>query len=290
MKNKILFIIAIILVVASVLFLNNILPCFTKLPAPGKAGEFGDQFGVLNTLFAGLAFLMIIVTLRQQNLSLRQQEEQIQLQRDDLILQRDEMQKQYKLTKIQQFESFFNTYFDIILKMKNNIYKDKLNNGGVDEDVVHSGYGIMNKILTGKKCPLTGKKCPLSDKECPLSKCELMWVIKGMIAKMRFYGDSLYTLFKYIMDDIYLDKDQKLLYLRILSNSLDDTENKIIYFYGIFSKYYDIVKYLYDNNILFKDNIIDCFLEGEILDYLRSHMNGERNIWLQSAQPIPEEK
>lgn len=281
MKNKILFIVIVVLVVASVFFLSNILPYFTRLSAPGSAGEFGDQFGVLNTLFAGLAFVMIIVTLRQQNLSLRQQEEQIQLQREDLqnqkedlILQRGEMQKQYKLMQIQQFESFFNNYFSIILKMKNDLYETKLNTDGVLENIFYSGYGIMDKIFT-------------NDIEI-ISIAQSMNVIKGIIAKMRFYGDSLYTFFKYIIDNSYLSEDQKLLYLRILSNSLDDTENKMIYFYGFFSKYYNIVGYLYENKILYKDNRIDCFLEEKKLDHLRRNMNGERNVWLQSPEPIRE--
>lgn len=248
-----------------------------------KLNEIGDAFNILNTFFTALAFIGLILTILLQRKDLALQREELKLQREEMQRQceeqkrqADEFEEQNRLMKIQHFESFFNTYFDIILKMKNNIYDIKLNTNGVLENIFYSGYGIMDKMFTNNVDHL--------------SKIQLMKVIKGIVAKMRFYGDSLYTFFKYIIDNNYLSENQKLLYLRILSNSLDDTENKMIYFYGIFSKYYDIVRHLHENKILYKDDRIDYFLKGEKLDYLRSNMNGERNVWLQSIQPTPVEK
>lgn len=44
------------------------------LLSPGEAGAFGDIFGVINSLFAGLAFFGLLVTILQQRQELRRQE------------------------------------------------------------------------------------------------------------------------------------------------------------------------------------------------------------------------
>jgi galactokinase len=53
-------------------------------PLQGKdiaeRGQFGDSFGVLNSLFTGLGFGGLIVTLLVQQKQLRQQEQQIRVQ------------------------------------------------------------------------------------------------------------------------------------------------------------------------------------------------------------------
>lgn len=46
----------------------------------GERGQFGDSFGVLNSLFTGLGFGGLIVTLLVQQKQLRQQEQQIRMQ------------------------------------------------------------------------------------------------------------------------------------------------------------------------------------------------------------------
>lgn len=46
-----------------------------------KSGTFGDSFGVLNTLFSGLAFAGIIVTVKIQNDEMREQRKELQKQK-----------------------------------------------------------------------------------------------------------------------------------------------------------------------------------------------------------------
>ena len=52
----------------------------------GGAGVFGDSFGALNTLFSGLAFAGIILTIFMQK-------EELKLQRKELKMQREEMKR-----------------------------------------------------------------------------------------------------------------------------------------------------------------------------------------------------
>lgn len=58
-----------------------------------KSGTFGDSFGVLNTLFSGLAFAGIIVTVKMQN--------------DEMREQRKELQKQKKAAQVYHRERMF---------------------------------------------------------------------------------------------------------------------------------------------------------------------------------------
>ena len=58
-----------------------------------KSGTFGDSFGVLNTLFSGLAFAGIIVTVKMQN--------------DEMREQRKELQKQKKAAQLYHRERMF---------------------------------------------------------------------------------------------------------------------------------------------------------------------------------------
>lgn len=88
-------------------------------------GTFGDQFGAVNALFSGLAFVGLIFTINQQKTSidlqredLRNQLEELRNNREELELSRREMEeqtaefeKQNRILKIQQFE---NTFFQMM--------------------------------------------------------------------------------------------------------------------------------------------------------------------------------
>lgn len=58
-----------------------------------SAGTFGDSFGMVNSFFTCLAFLLIVATAYLQYQALEKQTEQIQMQREELKLQRTEMKE-----------------------------------------------------------------------------------------------------------------------------------------------------------------------------------------------------
>lgn len=108
------------LIIVVTLWLANFLVIFINKE---NAGTIGDQFGVVNALFSGLAFVGLIYTILQQHKSLelqrqdlKNQLEELKLNRRELELSRDEMsnqtqefEKQNESLKIQRFEStFFN--------------------------------------------------------------------------------------------------------------------------------------------------------------------------------------
>jgi hypothetical protein len=205
-----------------------------------------------------------------QREELKLQREEMQRQCEEQKRQADEFEEQNRLMKIQQFDLFFYNYFNQICKFKNNVNKMKINNRGCKYKLIHAVYEILYDIYYNEGYRI-------------LDKISID-VIKGILPNIRLYGDSLFIFFQYILDNDYLDDEQKIFYLRILSNSLDNTENKVIYFYGLFCKYYNIAEELSKNGILYKDRIIEHFLTESAWNSLRKDMDVERNSWLQNWQ------
>ncbi len=56
-----------------------------------KAGVFGDSFGILTSLFSGLAFAALIVTILLQKKELSYQREELKLQREEIARNRKEL-------------------------------------------------------------------------------------------------------------------------------------------------------------------------------------------------------
>ncbi|RED53481.1 putative phage abortive infection protein [Aestuariispira insulae] len=73
----------------------------------GKAGLFGDSFGILNSLFSGLAFVGIVYTILLQKQELGYQREELALTRKELMLSREEMARQVEASQQQNFEATF---------------------------------------------------------------------------------------------------------------------------------------------------------------------------------------
>ena len=56
-----------------------------------KSGVFGDSFGLLTSLFSGLAFAGIIITILLQREELKHQREELRLQREEIAQNRKEL-------------------------------------------------------------------------------------------------------------------------------------------------------------------------------------------------------
>lgn len=88
-----------------------------------NAGIFGDSFGIITSLFSGLAFTGMIVTILLQK-------EELSLQRNELSLTRKEFIEQKKIFRIQSFNDSFYRLLDFRKKCLSEItiISDKANN------------------------------------------------------------------------------------------------------------------------------------------------------------------
>lgn len=64
-------------------------------------GQVGDSFGVITTLFSGLAFAGLIYTIYLQRNELQLQREELKLQREEMIKSREQLSKQVAILKTQ---------------------------------------------------------------------------------------------------------------------------------------------------------------------------------------------
>lgn len=76
-----------------------------------ERGVFGDKFGAINSLFSGLAFVGLIVTLRYQKEELELQRQELAETRKELEGQKKEFEEQNKIMRRQSFE---NTLFNML--------------------------------------------------------------------------------------------------------------------------------------------------------------------------------
>jgi Putative phage abortive infection protein len=86
-----------------------------------KSGVFGDSFGALTSLFSGLAFAGLIITIVMQKDELALQREELSLTRQELTAQREEMEIQNETMKIQRFENTFFKQLEFLTICRNDI-------------------------------------------------------------------------------------------------------------------------------------------------------------------------
>lgn len=85
-----------------------------KVAEGDKKGEFGDQYGVVNALFAGLAFAGLIITLKMQSDELRHQQKELKETQEI-------MKKQTESIAKQAFEGTFFSLLDLHHQIVNDI-------------------------------------------------------------------------------------------------------------------------------------------------------------------------
>lgn len=119
-----------------------LVPIYTG-KSPTTSGEFGDMFGSLNSLFAGLAFAGLIIAIAYQKLELSIQREELQLQREELHAsnvelgkQRDQLENQSNTLDRQNFESSFFR----ILELHNSITHELIHKRGVGRFAITNLY------------------------------------------------------------------------------------------------------------------------------------------------------
>lgn len=93
-------------------------------------GTFGDSFGALNTLFSGLAFAGIIISIFLQS-------EELKATRDEVEAQRKEFEKQTAVFNKQTFE---NTFFQMLQQHNELIKSINIHRGG---DIVYGRVAIQ---------------------------------------------------------------------------------------------------------------------------------------------------
>ena len=102
-------------------------------------GQFGDLFGAVNALFSGLAFVGLIITIRQQHKDLEYQQQAIDQSKEDISQQNETM-------KIERFENTFFKMLEVQQSIVNDLYAADSHTEWVKQD--NSNGRSAKEILT----------------------------------------------------------------------------------------------------------------------------------------------
>lgn len=118
-----------------------------------SSGVFGDSFGLLTSLFSGLAFAGLIITIVMQRDELTLQREELSLTRKELSGQKQEMQAQNETLKVQRFENTFFKMLEVLEACRNDIfYQSFQGSPSQGRDAVKRLYdSFIDGFLTDRK-------------------------------------------------------------------------------------------------------------------------------------------
>ena len=217
-------------------------------------GTFGDMFGAVNSLFAGLAFAGIIYSiimqredLKLQKKSIDKQTESIKLQTEELKLTQietakmaDELEGQKKIMNMQHVENILFRMIDTIQKNLNLIQSFK------DEKIIKGTGTIVQKFYNDNFDTLSYVDEVNFEGEYENFQLEID----------KYINSVMYTL--KIIDDAEIPIEKKQLYAEVLIINMNDVE--IVFICDLFE--YDLLEYdQRDSSLLEKLGFIDRSIE-----------------------------
>ncbi|HCE3101836.1 TPA: putative phage abortive infection protein [Vibrio parahaemolyticus] len=109
-----------------------------------SSGVFGDSFGVLTSLFSGLAFAGLIITIVMQRDELSLQRQELNLTREELSGQKEEMKAQNETLQIQRFENTFFKMLEFLDNCRRDIVFSSLHGRSYEgRDAIEKLYQIL---------------------------------------------------------------------------------------------------------------------------------------------------
>jgi hypothetical protein len=202
-----------------------------------KSGVFGDSFGLLTSLFSGLAFAGLIITILMQKEEISLQREDLKLTRNELNAQKQEMKTQNATLKTQQFES---TFFNLLNLLRSNIneltYLETYIRG---TDSV--GFEALSKICTKLIREFYDKDPNVYSKAVLKTSCK---TLDGVGKKFRSFLSAyehtriliyLRTLksILILIDDSAFPNAKKIFYFNILKVQLSSNELMLLFYSGL---------------------------------------------------------
>lgn len=221
-------------------FFSPILSYLTGTSQPTCAGGFGDQYGVLNTLFTGLAFVGLIATILLQR-------KDLELQRKELKRQSDEFETQNKLIETQQFNSFFFHLFNNIVNLKKDI-----NNILIEYEYNPKNKGNSLDLIL----QIIGDYAFECYKDHEYNIIIIDNTIKKIIPKITPLIKSLYITTDLILKNKHLSEEQIQNYLDVIFGIFTEEESKAVDFFWHYLNY-DLIE-----NLEYRKNIIPYSEKG----------------------------
>jgi len=199
-----------------------------------ERGTFGDTFGMVNSIFSGLAFIGVVWSVSTQREELEIARKEMKATQTILDKQEDNIKEQKEATKLQSFETTFFQLFKLltdITSSMNYTYGQRNEHG---KEVIERFRKIIEdrymKEAGREKTGLDGERVYLPLEGDP-DKEALRSAYKGFYDK---YGDdighyyrSLYTVINFI-DRADIDQDKKWFYTKLVRAQLTSGESALL--------------------------------------------------------------
>lgn len=211
-----------------------------------KAGTFGDSFGVLTSLFTGLAFAGLISTIFLQR-------EDIRLNRSELIETRKEIQLQSQTFHRQRFEDAF---YQMLALYKENLRELSIRPHDGDTHRISGIEAIQFLIKKFEKAWGKHKfhKFPSSDCERNEYLYELLSTIKSVFIRQTRYVETLSNVLV-LIDEECTPSDRKEMYWRTLASQLTTYEIKYLFYQALIAPDFQSLRNMMTQSEVFQDRL-----------------------------------
>ncbi|MCT7536192.1 putative phage abortive infection protein [Aliarcobacter butzleri] len=202
-----------------------------------KAGKLGDSFGIINTLFSGLAFIALIITIYLQQQEIKESKEEIQKQNFEttffnLIKIHNDVLLNLRHLRINDNKEPFTSYGYEALSN----YFEQFKNYGVNAIYIYDSISSKEEALENS----------LKNRYISSDNCELNL---KFLTNLKFI-ENIYSCLN-LIDNANFIKDKKI-YLETLYAQISDEELALIFYYthGIKNKYKPLLeKYKFFENL-----------------------------------------
>lgn len=264
-KNKFIWFIILGTILIGILWVGSWFLIDLNIKEPTDRGTFGDKFGAINSLFSGLAFLGLIITLLFQKEELELQRQELAETRKELEGQKKEFEEQNKIMRRQSFE---NTLFNMLSLQqeivnkssyvdKKTIFDPTQYNGFREIKTEHNGRMIFHDLYEGvviKYVNIHGKTCEYYGVKSALS--EVRYDIYSQIKETTLfdhYFRHLYRIFKYIKESKLISNEERYEYSSIVRSQLSDYEIVMLFYNCISTNGKDKFKPLIEEYAIFNN-------------------------------------
>lgn len=219
-------------------------------------GQLGDMFGAVNSLFSGLAFAGLIVTLILQRKDLNLQRESIQQTNDQLGIQAREFEIQNIMAKQEQFR---NTFFELLRMLQTIVAELKVDVEEMDKNIrLVQGKNIFEELFIERDFSYIGGSHVrfFSITQKARDENDYEYISNPKIFSFLFhYFRFVYRIIKYVDEtDVLKSTEEKYQYVAFLRSTLSNYEVAAIFYNCLSHNGKDKFKPLVEKYALF-DNI-----------------------------------
>lgn len=219
-----------------------------------QAALLGDSFGILNSLFSGLAFAGVIIT---------------------IALQRQELKESRAVFKSQKFEDAFYRLLDF--------YKENLNDitDYNDNALPSKGIGVLSNQIK-KISPAISQYSGAysSDYEVEEINAQLLFaeINKNIKHQSRYLG-TLENILHLIVYELESNKE-RFFYLKILSSQLTVHEVRYVFYRCLISKTESSLVKLINDSRLIESRVPESGINGRVIDLYNKNHGTELNLYM----------